>query len=121
MKRRIALIIAAMLMVLVGSAAIASNMGFKISIPLYATGTKHTDLNWVSLPYYVNYANASEAWTDLNSIAGLTYVDIDQYQEADGTYLMYDNDIYTDNFVVSAGKPVLIKVDANKTWTPAHY
>ena len=51
----------------------------------------------------------------------LSYVELDQFQETNGTYMIYDGDIFTDNFAVTAGFPFLIKVDATASWTPAHY
>jgi len=123
MRTKVLLTLAVIAMLLVGTAAIASNMGFKISIPLnaYAAGT-HTGFNWVALPYFVSYADATAAWTDISSIAGIGTVTLQQFQENNGTYLIYDGDMMTDNFTITSGgqlvdaKAILVQVGATRNW-----
>jgi|GEM_PF-2130776 len=49
MRTKVLLVVAALLMAIVSTVAIGSNMGFKISIPLSTTGDGS---NFVSIPYY---------------------------------------------------------------------
>lgn len=124
MRTKVLLTLAVIAMLLVGTAAIASNMGFKISIPLnaYAAGT-HTGYNWVALPYYVSYTTASTAWADISAIPGVGSVIIQQYQENDGTYMIYDGDMMTDEFTITSGgelvgaKAMLVQVGGTVNWT----
>jgi hypothetical protein len=70
MKRNVLLLLAAVAVLAIGSAAIASNMGFKISIPLTA-GTN----SFVSIPYYNSYTDAASLRNDINaSISGTAQV-----------------------------------------------
>jgi hypothetical protein len=62
MKRNVLLVLAAVAVLAIGSAAIASNMGFKISIPLTA-GTN----SYVSIPYYNSYTDAASLRNDINA------------------------------------------------------
>ena len=66
MRTRVLLLLAALLMAIVSTVAIGSNMGFKISIPLTA-GVN----SFVSIPYYNSYTDAASLRNDINSaIAG---------------------------------------------------
>lgn len=122
MRTKVLIALAVIAMMLVGTAAIASNMGFKISIPLNAYGTGHTGFNWVALPYYVSYTTAAAAHSDIMAISGMSYVLLQQFQETDGSYLMYDGDIFTDDFTITSGgqlvdaKAILVQVDATGNW-----
>jgi hypothetical protein len=62
MKRNVLLVLAAVAVLAIGSAAIASNMGFKISIPLTA-GVN----SFVSIPYYNSYTDAASLRNDINA------------------------------------------------------
>jgi hypothetical protein len=122
MRTKVLLGLAVAVMLIVSVATIGSNMGFKISIPLYKNGTGHTGLNWVALPYYAGYVSASAVWTDIAAISGVTGVEVDQYQESDGTYLAYDPDSFlTDDFpITSSGQlinagAILVKVVTSGT------
>jgi hypothetical protein len=61
------LVWAAVVLLLVGSAAIASNMGFKINIPL-TSGVN----SYVSIPYYNSYTTAATLRNDINAGIGGT-------------------------------------------------
>jgi len=128
MRTKILVVLVAAAMLLAGISVIGSNMGFKISIPLYkfAAGT-HTGLNWTSLPYYNGYLHASDVWTDISAISGVTTVELDQYQENAsqgypvGSYAVYDNDLGMDNFNVapsgslSNADSILVKINCSGT------
>jgi riboflavin biosynthesis pyrimidine reductase len=62
MKRNVLLLLAAVAVLAIGSAAIASNMGFKISIPLTSGVT-----SFVSIPYYNSYTDAASLRNDINA------------------------------------------------------
>ncbi|OGF62863.1 MAG: hypothetical protein A2Y62_08335 [Candidatus Fischerbacteria bacterium RBG_13_37_8] len=55
------------LSVFVAAVAIASNMGFKLNYALL-TNTGGNNANWVSIPYFDNYANANDVCTDINTV-----------------------------------------------------
>jgi hypothetical protein len=123
MRTKILVLLTAAAMLLVGISVIGSNMGFKISIPVYKyVAGSHTGLNWVSLPYYVGYTTASTVWTDIAAIPNVSTVELSQYQEASGgpypinTYAIYDNDTFTDDFTITSGgqlanaSAVLVKI-----------
>jgi hypothetical protein len=122
MRTKVLLGLAVAVMLVVSVATIGSNMGFKISIPLYkySAGT-HTGLNWVALPYYVSYTTASQVWTELNTLVGGP-VELDQYQESNGTYLQFDNDSYGDDFNIAPSgtlveaNAMLVKVGSTVNW-----
>jgi len=65
--KRCLVLVAAML--LIGTVAQASNMGFKITIAIDDAGTYLN--NWVSVPYHVSYNNANDMKTDLNSTCNI--------------------------------------------------
>jgi hypothetical protein len=70
MKRNVLLLLAAVAVLAIGSAAIASNMGFKISIPL-TSGVN----SCVSIPYYNSYTDAASLRNDINAaISGTAQV-----------------------------------------------
>jgi hypothetical protein len=70
MKRNVLLVLAAVAVLAIGSAAIASNMGFKIAIPLTAGAS-----TYVSIPYYNSYTDAASMRNDINtSISGTATV-----------------------------------------------
>jgi hypothetical protein len=73
MKRNVLLVLAAVAVLAIGSAAIASNMGFKISIPLTAGQTK-----FISLPFYNSYTDAASLRNDV-ILAGGTSVEVDDW------------------------------------------
>ena len=65
MRTKVLFVLAMVAMVVIGSAAIASNMGFKINIALSA-GTAN---NWVSIPYYNSYTYANTIFSDITGAA----------------------------------------------------
>lgn len=67
MRTKALLTLAVVAMVLVGTAAIASNMGFKISIPLTAAQAKY-----VSIPFYNSYTDAASLRNDVIAAGGTT-------------------------------------------------
>jgi hypothetical protein len=92
MKRNVLLVLAAVAVLAIGSAAIASNMGFKISISLTTTGDGN---NFISIPYYwtpptwgsdpsPGSATASDLIYDINSAATNTL--LKKYDPTTGSY-----------------------------------
>jgi len=67
MRTRVLLAITALLMAIVSTVAIGSNMGFKIAIPFTSGQTK-----FVSIPYYNSYTNADSLRNDINASIGGT-------------------------------------------------
>jgi len=117
MRTKILLLLAAVAMLLVGVTAVGSNMGFKISIPLYATSGTHTGANFIALPYYNSYATASVAFADIPNCA-----ELDLYDDATDTYRIYDGVFNTDDFPIATGgtldqaTAVVVKVSADTNW-----
>jgi hypothetical protein len=118
MRTKVLLGLAVAVMLILSVATIGSNMGFKISIPLYAfaSGT-HSGFNWVSLPYYVGYTSAVAAFSDIPNC-----VEIQQWTESTKSYKIYDGDSFPDDWPIApAGSlqdagALLVKVSANGNW-----
>ncbi len=105
MKTKLALVLAAVLMLLISTAAIGSNMGFKISIPLTAGWN-----NYVSLPYYNSYTNAASIFSD---ITGCTLVS--RWDNPTGLIQSWDGSRGI-NFAVTPGEAYIINVSATTNW-----
>jgi hypothetical protein len=125
MRTKVLLGLAVAVMLVVSVATIGSNMGFKISIPLYANVSGHTGFNWVALPYYVSFTDGASVWNDLNAAYGggqEGLIEVNQYQESNGTYKVYNADTFTDTFQITSGgslisaNALLIKVPSNSNW-----
>jgi len=67
MRTKALVVLAVVAMLVIGTAAIASNMGFKISIPL-TSGTN----SYVSIPFYNSYTDAASLRNDINAAIGGT-------------------------------------------------
>lgn len=106
MRTKVVLVLAAVFMLVVGGTAVASNMGFKITIPLAAGGYS----NWVSLPYYNSYTTAASIFGD---ITGCTQVS--RWDNPSGTYQSYTGGRGT-GFNVTPGEAYLIKVSSATDW-----
>lgn len=104
MKNRVLLVGAAVVILLIGSAAIASNMGFKISIPLAASGAN----NWVSIPYYNSYTDATSIYTD--AVAS----QVSRWDNTAGALQTWTG--RGTNFAVTPGEAYLLKVTTAKNW-----
>ena len=102
MRTKLALLFAAALMLVISTATLASNMGFKISLTL-VTGSRS---NWVSLPYFVSYQTSTDVRTDLAN-AGYTGVVVSRYDAASG---IYTNDGGRNPFPLVPGEGLLIRV-----------
>lgn len=70
----LAVVFAAGIILLAGSVAIGSNMGFKLNKPLALAGTGQIGNNWTSIPYHNPYGNFANfcTQTGLPSAAGNT-------------------------------------------------
>ncbi|MGC8762219.1 MAG: hypothetical protein ACP5VN_01075 [Acidobacteriota bacterium] len=109
MRTRVLLALTALLMAIIGTAAIGSNMGFKISIPLTAGTTK-----FVSIPYNNSYTNADSLRSDINASIGGTC-----------TVYNYNGSIWQRwaggglgqvNFTIEPGKGYRVLPAASGTW-----
>jgi hypothetical protein len=106
MKRNVLLVLAAVAVLAIGSAAIASNMGFKISIPLTAGGAN----NWVAIPYYNSYANAAAVFNDVTGAS-----QVSRWDNTAGAFQTWTGARGT-NWNVTAGEAFLVKVSAATNW-----
>jgi len=103
MRTKVVLSIATILMLIIGVTAVASNMGFKISLPLVGSNAA----NWVSLPYFSSYTTAADVWTDLQN-SGLSPVQISRYNASIGQFVNYFG--RGTAFTLVEGEGILIKV-----------
>jgi hypothetical protein len=104
MRTRVALALAAALMLLISLAAVGSNMGFKITIPLTAGYA-----NYVSLPYYSNYTNAASLLADIPNCTA-----VKRWDNSTGTYQMYTG--RGTNFTVIEGEGYIVNVSVSGSW-----
>jgi hypothetical protein len=105
MKRNVLLVLAAVAVLAIGSAAIASNMGFKISIPLTAGYT-----NFVSLPYYNSYTTDNSMYSDITSCTKVA-----RYNNATGGWQNYIGG-RTSLFNITAGEAYAVTVSSSGNW-----
>jgi hypothetical protein len=105
MRTKVLLGLAVALMLVVGVATIGSNMGFKISIPLAAGGAS----NWVSIPYYNSYTDATSIYND---VPGATQVS--RWDNPTGSIQTWTG--RGTNFAVTPGEAYVIKVSAPTNW-----
>jgi hypothetical protein len=105
MKRNVLLLLAAVAVLAIGSAAIASNMGFKIAIPL-TTGY----VNFVSLPYYNSYTNDNAMYSDIPACTG-----VKRYNNATGAWQSYTGG-RTSLFNITAGEAYAVTVSSSGNW-----
>lgn len=116
MRTKVLLVVAALLMAIVSTVAIGSNMGFKISIPLTAPSGVHSGSNWIALPFYSSYTDANSVFVD---VPGCTQ--ISRYVPgSDGfeDYLGFDDPPLSVNFAIgsSDGFAYLVKVSSDTVW-----
>lgn len=105
MKPKLMMGAALLLVAGVGAVALASNMGFKINIPLTAGWA-----NYVAIPYFNSYPNASAMFTD---ITGATAVK--RWNNTTGTIEQWSGSRGT-NFATTAGEAYIVNVAATTTW-----
>ncbi len=105
MKRNVLLVLAAVAVLAIGSAAIASNMGFKISIPLTAGYS-----NYVSLPYYNSYTTDNSMYSDITTCNG-----VNRYNNATGAWQSYTGG-RTSLFNITAGEAYVVTVSSSGNW-----
>jgi hypothetical protein len=105
MKTKVLFIAAAVLVLVIGTAAIASNMGFKISIPLTAGYS-----NYISVPYYNSYTTDNSMYSD---ITGCTKVA--RWNNATGAIQNYLGG-RTSLFNITAGEAYITTVSASTNW-----
>lgn len=106
MRTKVVLSVATILMLVIGVAAIASNMGFKITIPLAAGGYS----NWVSLPYYSSYTDAQSIFNDVPNP-----LQVSRWDNSTSTYQTLGARGGV-NFTVTPGEAYLIKVTSPDSW-----
>jgi hypothetical protein len=92
-----------------GTAAQASNMGFKVTIALDDTGS--LSQNWFSLPYNVSYADAAAVKADITACYRV-------YRWNPGTddYTYYETSRSGTNFAIDATKAYMVIVTAAENW-----
>ena len=105
MRTKVLLGCAVVLMLVVSVVTIGSNMGFKISIPLTAGYS-----NYVSLPYYNSYADATAMFND---ITGASVVS--RWNNATPIWENWTGARGT-NFAVTAGEAYVVQVSATTNW-----
>jgi hypothetical protein len=105
MKRNVLLVLAAVAVLAIGSAAIASNMGFKISIPLTAGYN-----NYVSLPYYNSYTTDNSMYSDITACTG-----VHRFNNATGGWQDYLGG-RTSLFNITAGEAYVVTVSSSGNW-----
>lgn len=104
MRTKVVLIAAAIVMLIISTVAIGSNMGFKISIQLTAGYS-----NFVSLPYFNSYTNAQSLFNDIPNVSSVS-----RWNNATGlweTWIGFGN-----NFAITPGECYVVKVRNNATW-----
>lgn len=73
----VAVLVAAALILMVGGAAVASNMGFKMNKPLVKVATGQTGNNWTSIPYHNPYGTINGFCTQTGLVStGVTRTSI---------------------------------------------
>jgi len=109
MRTKVLLTVAVVAMLALGISAIASNMGFKISIPLVG-GMTHQQ--WISIPYYNSYSSASLVFNELN-VGGLAEVG----HWLPNSFMMesYTSDLDPD-FTITPGEGFYVKVPSAANW-----
>lgn len=108
MRTKVLLGAAVVLMLIVSVAAIGSNMGFKISIPLN-TGTS----NYVSLPFYNSDTLASLLWADAGGLgAGII---VSKFDQTSGFWIRYASATDTD-FPINPGECVNVQTSSTHNW-----
>lgn len=105
MRTKVLFIAAAALVLLIGSAAIASNMGFKISIPLTAGYS-----NYVSIPFYNSYTTDNSMYSDIPNRTQLS-----RWNNATGLWQNYIGG-RTSLFNITAGEAYVVKVSTSGNW-----
>jgi hypothetical protein len=103
---------------LVGSTAFASNMGFKLVYPLNTVSAGvHDGTNWVSIPYFNSFTPTQDAaamWADLPAAKQNIY----RYDPVSSVFRRYSGGgPGQTNFAVTSGEAYLFNVTANANWT----
>jgi hypothetical protein len=96
-----------------GTAAQASNMGFKVTINLDDTGTLKQ--NWFSLPYNTSYTDADSVKADINATG--TYCDrVYMWNPDTDTYTWYSSTRSGTNFTIDETKAYMVTALASYGW-----
>ncbi len=107
MRTKVVLSVATILMLVIGVAAIASNMGFKINIQLTA-GYR----NFVALPYFNQYTDAGSLFTDIPNCQSIT-----RWDNPSGSWETWHG--RGTNFALNKGEALLVQVNSSSTWMVA--
>lgn len=98
-----------LLVLSVAAFASASNMGFKITIPLVVGGTSQ---NWFSLPYNNSYATASAIKNDIGAAnVGSVY----RWNTATDNFTSYTSSRIGTDFAIEAGKAYMVNMISAST------
>jgi len=95
----------------VSSLAIASNMGFKITIGLL---TSTLGQNWFSLPYNVSFTNAGQLLTDVNT-GGTRVSSVSRWNTATDAFQSWSGRAGT-NFAITQGEAYMFAVTTAYDW-----
>jgi hypothetical protein len=97
-----------------GTAVQASNMGFKVTIPLDDSGS--VDQVWFCLPYNVSYVNASDIRDDINTGAGSAICSrVYRWNPATDDFTYYARIGGTD-FAIDATKSYMVTITGAYNW-----
>jgi hypothetical protein len=88
----------------------------QMTLSAFSAGT-NDGLNWRSIPYHTTAADALTLFSQIPNVA-----ELDLYDPTTQTVRIYDGGFNVDNFPITPGVGILIKVTASSsTWAPAHY
>ncbi len=105
MRTKVVLVLAAVLMLVISTVAIGSNMGFKISISLNA-GYR----NFVALPFYNQYTDANSVFIDIPGCQS-----VNRWDNVSGAWQSWNGSRDT-NFTLNKGEALLIQMNTSTNW-----
>jgi len=110
MRTKVVLFVATILMLVIGVAAIASNMGFKIAISLQPGVS-----NFVSIPYYNSYTDAYSLAIDIKGSDSIL-VTVNRWNKSTGVVESWNsNNRGTKNFTIIPGEAYWVSISAAKS------
>lgn len=117
-NRKYAVVAIACVAMLVAGGLFASNMGFKLNLPLDTVGTNGSasGTNTVALPYnqQTNIVNASDLRADINATAGSEAIlSISKFVRSSDSLLTYTGSTSATDFAVAPGEGYRVQVASN--------
>lgn len=111
MKTRLAILLAVVLAFSLASGTYASNMGFKLNLPITGGVSKY-----VSLPYFNSYTDATSLRNDVIAAGGLN-VSIINFNEATQLQEVWSGGGAGEvNFAITPGKAYIVNTSNATTW-----